>query len=74
VLQRHCGCPQGMTINTTDHRTCVPTPEPDLPYPDCPSGSFECDDGRCIATEFRCDKENDCSDASDERNCTGRLS
>jgi len=72
ILQRHCGCPHGMTINITDQRTCVVTAE--QPYPDCPAGSFECQNGRCIAAEFRCDKENDCADGSDEQNCTGLLS
>jgi len=60
-----------MTLDVRDHRTCVPAPDDQLPYPSCPEGSFECDSGRCIAAEFRCDRENDCADASDERNCTG---
>ena len=73
-LQRHCGCPHGMTVNVTDQRTCVAVPEPPPYHDDCPAGSFQCDDGRCIAPQYRCDKENDCADASDERNCTGLLS
>ena len=71
-LQRHCGCPHGMTINVTDQRSCVPTSEE--PYPNCPTGSFQCHSGRCVAAEFRCDKENDCDDGSDERKCIGPLS
>jgi len=76
VLQRHCGCPHGMTINVTDRRTCISMPDhqQQQPYPACPPGSFICDNGRCISADFRCDKEDDCMDTSDERNCTGPFS
>jgi len=36
-----------------------------------PEKQFECDDGQCIKLTWRCDRDNDCNDRSDERNCTG---
>ena len=35
----------------------------------CPSGSYHCSNGRCVNSEFRCDKQNDCGDWSDELDC-----
>ncbi|RXN35540.1 low-density lipo receptor-related 8-like protein [Labeo rohita] len=37
--------------------------------PDCESGQFQCRNGRCIPTPWRCDDDDDCSDNSDEENC-----
>jgi len=37
--------------------------------PDCESGQFQCKNGRCIPTPWRCDDDDDCSDNSDEENC-----
>ncbi|XP_059416189.1 low-density lipoprotein receptor-related protein 8-like isoform X7 [Carassius carassius] len=37
--------------------------------PDCESGQFQCGNGRCIPTPWRCDDDDDCSDNSDEENC-----
>lgn len=49
-----------------------------MPFPatpsslSCPSG-FRCEDGEaCILLTERCDGYLDCSDSSDERNCTGK--
>jgi len=35
-----------------------------------PQTQFQCDDGDCISISYRCDRDNDCSDRSDEENCT----
>ncbi|XP_046990617.1 sushi, von Willebrand factor type A, EGF and pentraxin domain-containing protein 1 [Schistocerca americana] len=35
----------------------------------CPAGSYHCSNGRCINSAFRCDKQNDCGDWSDELDC-----
>lgn len=32
---------------------------------------YECRNGRCIPTWWKCDGENDCGDWSDEAQCTG---
>lgn len=33
-------------------------------------GSFHCSNGRCINSVFKCDKQNDCGDWSDELDCS----
>ncbi|KAK6617037.1 hypothetical protein RUM44_005394 [Polyplax serrata] len=35
----------------------------------CPEGSFHCSNGRCINSAFKCDKQDDCGDESDELDC-----
>ena len=30
---------------------------------------FTCGSGECIPSFYRCDKENDCADQSDEKDC-----
>lgn len=34
-------------------------------------GSFHCSNGNCINEAFRCDKQDDCGDSSDEVDCSG---
>ncbi|KAI9517563.1 hypothetical protein NQZ68_004783 [Dissostichus eleginoides] len=36
---------------------------------ECEVGQFQCKNGRCIPTLWRCDDDDDCSDSSDEENC-----
>ncbi len=40
--------------------------------PHCPDGDFECNDGGCINVTLRCDGSFDCTDHSDEINCTSK--
>lgn len=42
--------------------------------PQCTSSEFTCGDGACISADYKCDAYDDCSDASDESVCSGRLS
>ncbi|XP_022825719.1 sushi, von Willebrand factor type A, EGF and pentraxin domain-containing protein 1 isoform X1 [Spodoptera litura] len=35
----------------------------------CPAGTFHCSNGKCINAAFKCDKQDDCGDASDEMDC-----
>jgi len=37
--------------------------------PSCPKGTYLCSNGRCINSAFRCDKQDDCGDFSDELDC-----
>ncbi|ODN06404.1 Fibropellin-1 [Orchesella cincta] len=37
--------------------------------PACPKGSYLCSNGKCINNAFRCDKQDDCGDSSDELDC-----
>uniref|UniRef100_A0A7N8WMA6 Low density lipoprotein receptor-related protein 8, apolipoprotein e receptor n=1 Tax=Mastacembelus armatus TaxID=205130 RepID=A0A7N8WMA6_9TELE len=36
---------------------------------ECEAGQFQCKNGRCIPTLWRCDEDDDCTDSSDEENC-----
>ncbi|XP_006821726.1 uncharacterized protein LOC102809575 [Saccoglossus kowalevskii] len=44
--------------------------EPDETVGHCSHLQFQCDDGRCIFSRFRCNGAGDCLDSSDEVNCT----
>uniref|UniRef100_A0A8C7YSA9 Complement component 6, duplicate 1 n=1 Tax=Oryzias sinensis TaxID=183150 RepID=A0A8C7YSA9_9TELE len=52
----------------SEERPCYPSKECKLPDIDCRE-NFKCDNGRCINSTLRCNKQNDCGDNSDERDC-----
>jgi len=39
------------------------------PSPTCRTYSFQCDNGKCIHKDWKCDGIEDCSGGSDESNC-----
>lgn len=41
-----------------------------LDFPPCHGGQFRCQNALCIPATFHCDGYHDCSDESDEANCT----
>ncbi|KAL7632945.1 UNVERIFIED_CONTAM: hypothetical protein RMT77_016772 [Armadillidium vulgare] len=56
-----CGCSQGLVLQS-DGTTCS--------TPKCSSNEWTCENGECIFGFTRCDGSADCSDESDEKNCT----
>lgn len=52
----------------TEERPCHPSTECKLAPIDC-RGDFKCDNGRCINSTLTCNRQNDCGDNSDERDC-----
>uniref|UniRef100_A0A8P4KJ15 Complement component 6, duplicate 2 n=1 Tax=Dicentrarchus labrax TaxID=13489 RepID=A0A8P4KJ15_DICLA len=55
----------------TEERICFPSTECKLLPIDC-KDNFKCDNGRCINSVLTCNRQNDCGDNSDERNCVER--
>ncbi len=39
----------------------------------CTPDEFTCGNGRCVQKRWLCDREDDCGDASDERDCPGKF-
>ncbi|RUS81825.1 hypothetical protein EGW08_010417, partial [Elysia chlorotica] len=66
-LGRHCGCPFGQKLRW-DQRTCEPDPG-EVEENTCRVGQFQCSNGRCVPLSYRCDRDNDCLDGSDETDC-----
>lgn len=66
-LVRKCACKWGYKLNPETNRSCVRDPA-ELIEPLCPRNGtqFQCNNGRCIPHEWKCDGENDCLDNSDE--------
>ncbi|XP_013407657.1 low-density lipoprotein receptor-related protein 2-like [Lingula anatina] len=67
---RHCGCPYGMKLDR-DARTCITNPDEPV-LTGCPSGNFQCNNGRCLRGSYQCDGDNDCLDNSDEEGCPSK--
>ncbi|XP_072931091.1 uncharacterized protein RpS19a isoform X1 [Epargyreus clarus] len=57
-----CMCPNGMEPSA--NMTC-----PKKPGAACGPDQFTCKNGQCIAASWRCDRNNDCGDMSDEAGC-----
>ncbi|XP_075935885.1 complement component C6 [Anarhichas minor] len=56
------------SVELKDDRPCHPPTECMLAPIDC-RGDFKCDNGRCINSTLLCNRQNDCGDNSDERDC-----
>ncbi|XP_068588511.1 complement component C6 [Cebidichthys violaceus] len=56
------------SVELTEDRPCHPPTECKLAPIDC-RGDFKCDNGRCINSTLICNRQNDCGDNSDERDC-----
>uniref|UniRef100_A0A669DQ67 Complement component 6, duplicate 1 n=1 Tax=Oreochromis niloticus TaxID=8128 RepID=A0A669DQ67_ORENI len=52
----------------TEERQCYPSTECRIESVNC-RDNFKCDNGRCINSTLTCNKQNDCGDNSDERDC-----
>nr|AXB74598.1 complement component 6 [Planiliza haematocheilus] len=52
-----------------EERPCHPSRECQLAPVDC-RDDFKCDNGRCINSTLTCNRQNDCGDNSDERDCS----
>ncbi|XP_042365162.1 complement component C6 isoform X1 [Plectropomus leopardus] len=56
------------SMELTEERPCHPSTECKLPPIDC-KGDFKCDNGRCINSTLTCNRQNDCGDNTDEKDC-----
>lgn len=56
------------SVELTEDRPCYPSTECKLAPIDCGDG-LKCDNGRCINATLTCNKQNDCGDNSDEKDC-----
>lgn len=56
-----CGCFSGQVLGTDGYCRARNNT--------CYSYQFACSNGRCIPASYRCDRDNDCGDFSDEQNC-----
>ncbi|KAK5900513.1 hypothetical protein CgunFtcFv8_025470 [Champsocephalus gunnari] len=56
------------SVQLTEERPCYPSTECKLAPVDCRE-DFKCDNGRCINSTLTCNRQNDCGDNSDERDC-----
>ncbi|XP_054468408.1 complement component C6 [Anoplopoma fimbria] len=56
------------SVELTEERPCHPPTECKLAPIDC-RDDFKCDNGRCINSTLTCNRQNDCGDNSDERDC-----
>ncbi|XP_033502624.2 complement component C6 isoform X2 [Epinephelus lanceolatus] len=57
------------SVELTEERPCHPSTECKLPPVEC-KDNFKCDNGRCINSTLTCNKQNDCGDNTDEKDCS----
>ena len=57
-----------MCDNDNDCRDGTDEPK-NCTYKECTDEEFTCQNSKCIKKTYRCDKEDDCGDNSDEFNC-----
>lgn len=63
-------CSKGVTPKINALKGLSVPEEDRLKFPDCPADYFRCKTGgKCIMNILVCDDEEDCNDASDEKNC-----
>lgn len=60
-MDEKCACPPGELL---ENNTCVHSDKNN-----CTAGRFQCKNGDCIPSTWFCDRDNDCSDGSDEMDC-----
>ncbi|VDK47362.1 unnamed protein product [Anisakis simplex] len=72
-LMKKCACRTGYKINHENHRSCVRDMN-EIIEPLCSNNAsqYQCNNGRCIPNEWKCDGEDDCLDGSDERGANGK--
>ncbi|CAF0886571.1 unnamed protein product [Adineta steineri] len=68
TLTRICGCRYGRKLNSANNRECIDNSQEEPDRTSC-VGRYQCRNGRCIPSNYRCDGEDDCYDNSDEQNC-----
>nr|XP_057920643.1 complement component C6 isoform X1 [Doryrhamphus excisus] len=56
------------SVKLTEERPCYAPTECKLAPIDC-RDNFKCDNGRCLNATLTCNKQNDCGDNSDEKDC-----
>ncbi|KAF7655351.1 hypothetical protein LDENG_00057380 [Lucifuga dentata] len=56
------------SVELTEERPCYPSTQCKLAPINC-KDNFQCDNGRCINATLTCNRQNDCGDNSDERDC-----
>ncbi|XP_056146818.1 complement component C6 [Lampris incognitus] len=59
---------EACSVELTKSRPCYPSTECKLAPIDCRE-NFQCENGRCVNATLTCNKQDDCGDNSDERNC-----
>lgn len=59
------------TSSRVESKNCLPVTPCYTKPADCAAGEFRCGTGRCLPNTLVCNQDFDCSDGSDEKDCTG---